>query len=1316
MKNVRMPKSLKVLIFGVLFSILYVGAASKVMAAPAEYQRCGRGGSCEIGEFLYDDSYSPITTAGICILTSRTSSGSVYADPPSIMTSSSAGDGWYSSNWTVGGAQTEGLYPTTVCCTPVGENKICIDKSFVIGTTLLSGSEVANAVWDSQTSDHTGAGTFGNVLGNILYNIWNYGTRSLTSATLALGEQLAVKSEVNSSITASQTAVTSAVSGSQGLVIANQNSNTGTVTSAVTGSQGLVIANQNSNTASVNSAVAGSQGLIIANQNSNTGTVTSAVSGSQGLIIANQNSNTDSVNSAVTGSQGLVIANQTANTSTITGWITSTLAALQAAILGQQSSDTSSLAGTVTSAMSGSQNAIIANQNSNTDTVTSAVTGSQGLVIANQTANTNTITGWITSTLASLQAAILGQQSSDTSTLAGTVTSAVTGSQGLVIANQNSNTGTVTSSVSVAQNAIIGIQNSATGVITGAVSSSVSAAQGAILGQQTSDTSTITGAITAGTGTVTSAVSGSQGLIIASQSAATGTITGAVSSSVSGAQAAILGQQTSDTSTLLAQMLADKTYLGNAVTSSQSAIMGPSAKNLTQIATGVSGLQSTADSISTKVDSLQTSIGTVDTNVDSLITNWNNLDLSQVSSAMSAISTSLGTISDGCASTTTVFGDIRCLKDKWGVQDASSLYNAANNAYTTSIALQGELDYNQKSTTAYKDLQNLKTYVLALQTSLGTEADAATVPTIFGRIKKSQDTLANLNTSGTGLDDLLSKWGSYDAADIYNKVKNLSDDIEKVNTVPDVDSILKLSKQNSSDMKELKNTTYALKAVVDVNRVLLDKFSNSPIVKTWLEDGSVIFKTLITNPSTISKQTVPLKFYLPKETRKEDLIKVDTGLNVEFDSKEDAFFVSGLFPLNPGETKIVAVEVKDVWKINTTELDSLRMQAEDLSVPLKDSSFFAQGVTLKSDIVVRLDDIKRLQSEAYTPEDRIKTFRDNMTQLSSIKLEMGELKSLVAQSASSKNLLGFVGGAQVSSIWGIVFVLLAAFGFILIYTKFLLGAFKPKGKVKNEVQETTTSIGMPDLPEQKKVLPNIVLPALPKPTFAKLSMNVHVLKLVFISVASFAVMGAGVWFMLTRLTPSKPVSVPQEIKKEITPTVAEEPTNVDSAPNETQITTEKSVLGAQSTNVVITIPSYSDGVNVRQQPDITSPVLIRYNKDTEVIKYSESGTWTEVGIDLTVAGVNYTRGWVSTGLITVPSSVKVVAPADTDGVNVRAKPGLSSDVIGITPVEFNTVKYGESADADWVEIEVDMKKDDTKYTRGWVNKQFVQKAESTPSL
>ena len=116
----------------------------KIMASSAQYRQCDLGTSCVIGEYLYDDEYTPITTA-TCTFTSIAPNGDPFVDEEMLP----GGDGWYYYPVVTTG-ETEGLYRSEMCCTTVELDYLCLDKTFMISAdSNLSVTDVENAVWDA---------------------------------------------------------------------------------------------------------------------------------------------------------------------------------------------------------------------------------------------------------------------------------------------------------------------------------------------------------------------------------------------------------------------------------------------------------------------------------------------------------------------------------------------------------------------------------------------------------------------------------------------------------------------------------------------------------------------------------------------------------------------------------------------------------------------------------------------------------------------------------------------------------------------------------------------------------------------------------------------------------------------------------------------------------------------------------------------------------------------------------------------------------------------------------------------------------------
>ncbi len=173
---------------------------SPVFAAAQMYQRCQPSTDCEIGEYVFDSSGSPIISQ-ICTIDIRDPDGTLIVDN-GAMTASADGWHYYTSNI----ASPEGFYRALMYCNNSGDTGY-IDKSFILGTsfenvdesiwgyssrTLSSFGTLVVDIWNALTSGLTTTGSIGKVLadnidaaistsGATAATIWSYTTRALTS-------------------------------------------------------------------------------------------------------------------------------------------------------------------------------------------------------------------------------------------------------------------------------------------------------------------------------------------------------------------------------------------------------------------------------------------------------------------------------------------------------------------------------------------------------------------------------------------------------------------------------------------------------------------------------------------------------------------------------------------------------------------------------------------------------------------------------------------------------------------------------------------------------------------------------------------------------------------------------------------------------------------------------------------------------------------------------------------------------------------------------------------------------------------------------
>ncbi len=699
----------------------------------------------------------------------------------------------------------------------------------------------------------------------------------------------------------------------------------------------------------------------------------------------------------------------------------------------------------------------------------------------------------------------------------------------------------------------------------------------------------------------------------------------------------------------------------------------------------VSQVQSTLATVDTKVTSLQSQVSNIQTDTTNILLKWGSYSLTDVLNYVDTLETQLGNNTNTCADNT-VYGRTQCLIDKWGAQTATGIYTAANSASSTITLLRSELNYNGKSTTAYDDIITLKNYVDSLETSLGTSSDTSATATVFGRVKQVQEAVDDIDASSVDLSELMDKWGSYSATDIYDKVKNLSSEVSAINTVTNVTSILDFQKTQNTDLTSLKNQAAAIKALLDVNRIQLEQLGNQPIIKTWLEEGSIIFKTLITNPSSIATQKVPFTYYYPPEFKPELVIRKSSGLEIKFDATKNAYYSTGDFDLKPRDTLILEVEVKDVWQVPPEQIESLKKQADELFKPLSGTSYYAQGSTLHSDIIASLDKISLKQNTTALPEERIQNFRESSVELESINKKMDDLKNILSSAGSIGTLSGFIGGVQAVGVWGIIVIIIAGFVFMTLYFRSLTKKSRP-----SQVSKKSTSPFVKPISQESSS----------QPVHPKTSHHLprHTgLVAAFIFSVGLTTAGTAYYMSSTRPAPSSPTPVDKpmvlsatdekklvptqvpEIILEATPTL--EPTlepepTMDTRPTNTPVltSTPKPILpppvqaNSQPATKIVTTPSLKSYVNLRSLPDRTSTLVKQISSGEVMQKIGEQTNnqgelWYQVQTDLA-------SGWVLAELTqaispstptNTSSGVTIRVPA-YDTVNLYQYPSVNSKIV-----------------------------------------------------
>lgn len=589
-----------------------------------------------------------------------------------------------------------------------------------------------------------------------------------------------------------------------------------------------------------------------------------------------------------------------------------------------------------------------------------------------------------------------------------------------------------------------------------------------------------------------------------------------------------------------------------------------------------------------------------------LVTKWSRLSERELLSNVMELSAMLGDEGDS-DNKDTIFGQINWLKEVWGWDATKDIYDQAVAINSVLTATQYRLGSYGKTSYAYNEIRGLVSSIDRLETLVGDAADSSRQRTLFGKIREIKDLADILENRKDDIDNVLARWNSTESSVRVSKINTLYNKIIAINRLPKISKILGASiYKDTSDEKSLKNRLFSLKGLIQANETFLAKKAGSTIASTWLELGSIVFKSLITNPSSLISQTVQLKYYLPSEAREEDIISTDDDLTVKYDAEKDQYFVEGEFTLAAGQTKLVSIQVNDIWVITEELVDSLRKQAEELSRPLEKTSYFAQGITLKSDIDVSLDKIIELQAAAVTPEQKIRAYREADIELEAVYVKMDKLQELVTEAGSIGALFGFVGSTQTLAVWGMIIIITGGFIFLAVYMKTLRDKEMAKDKKKTQPKKMKTKTKKTNGEVRRRARKQIAI-------------RLAVLFILF---------GAGI-AALTAFITSKVV-----INRIVSQQMAETEEELEFVLGEQEeseiiefeeIESEEDATGGEDI-VMVEVPTGSS-VNVREEPSLTSAAIMRFKVTQEVIRIGEEDDWVNIAFVNEKEG-DYTEGWV----------------------------------------------------------------------------------------
>ncbi|MDO8488157.1 MAG: hypothetical protein Q7S31_02475 [bacterium] len=413
-------------------------------------------------------------------------------------------------------------------------------------------------------------------------------------------------------------------------------------------------------------------------------------------------------------------------------------------------------------------------------------------------------------------------------------------------------------------------------------------------------------------------------------------------------------------------------------------------------------IESVADSVpdlSTKLDSTVGVLSQLGLNyqkitgeVGLMALKWNNLQKSEVTLSLDELVLALESEDQ-----------LTWLSKAWGWPQLSTIASLASQAKHSLTNVQEIVSATGTQPVAYLQLKSALRDLESIQQLIGESGDTAKAQTLYGQNKRTQELAAAWNGQRAELTDLLAQAGGIPVSQLQTRVAEATTSVLALNRIPLGAELL---------AKEPRSKILDLIELAGANQVLLAQENDRPVVRTWLAENPLVVRTLVVNPSTSIRQQVAIKYYLPYEIVEKDIQSRDPDLEVKYDSEAKKYYVTGNLAMAAADSKILQLEITDLWQLDQAKIDDLRRQATEKDFSFDGTPLFASSVTLKSAIDSSLNRISVLQSQITTPQQRITAFRQITVEQASVTQNLAKLEKLSSQAGSAGSLLNSLAGGE----------------------------------------------------------------------------------------------------------------------------------------------------------------------------------------------------------------------------------------------------------------------------------------------------------------
>lgn len=173
--------------------------------------------------------------------------------------------------------------------------------------------------------------------------------------------------------------------------------------------------------------------------------------------------------------------------------------------------------------------------------------------------------------------------------------------------------------------------------------------------------------------------------------------------------------------------------------------------------------------------------------------------------------------------------------------------------------------------------------------------------------------------------------------------------------------------------------------------------------------ASVILKISASNPSSYEARDIPVKSYLPKGIRPEDVINAG-DLQIGYDVKRNQCYVHKDLTLEAKASVIYDVEIEDIWLIEQDELDALDNRTDALVSDLRKSQYSEIALQIQKNIRDKMEDILDRQEDALVfkvgPTKHIAVHGTNRKAVAAVQSSINDLERMLSVAEEEKKMGG----------------------------------------------------------------------------------------------------------------------------------------------------------------------------------------------------------------------------------------------------------------------------------------------------------------------